>query len=648
MANLLDQASIVLTPTAYDNGKVLCVKPSEAPYGDFDFSRNSAATRVNSQGLVEDVQILSSNLVQNGSFSQQGTEQVVDGSFANGDADWNRENGVFTISGGVANGNGANGGSEELSQNFSQNLTAGKTYKVVFELLNYVSGSVQFVLTGGGSLFGTTSNANGTFTQYVVVLGDNNKIKFRGANFNGSITSISLVEVGQNWAIENTWTIGDGVANGNGVNGNAAELKQNAILPVGRKFKVTYEIKNYVSGTVKAASGAANSGNGIYTDIFISARAALAFLGINFFADITNISAVEITDDTNLPRINYEGFSFDGSGDIIPDSGCGSWLWENQSTNLITYSEDFSLWDKLSGGVGNVPIVTSNYAISPDGTLNASRVLYNIGGGTTISDFSRIRQIAPATTPTLSCYLKSNTSESYDLNLSYSGDSVNVITVTPNVWTRVEYQASATGTFGFRLELRGSYTTDDTADILIWGAQAEDLSYATSYIPTDGTSVTRNQDVCTNGGSIATISSTSGVLYAEIASLTQDDTFRIISLCDGQDENRVSIAYNNVINELSFSCRVNDVNEFLFTKTLADTTSFHKCALSYKLNEFKVYIDGVQENTQLSGSTFPANTLDTLDFDIGNGGFPFFGKTKCLAVWKETLTDTELAELTTI
>ena len=31
--------------------------------------------------------------------------------------------------------------------------------------------------------------------------------------------------------------------------------------------------------------------------------------------------------------------------------------------------------------------------------------------------------------------------------------------------------------------------------------------------------VTRNQDVCTNGGSLASINSTEGVLYAEIAAL---------------------------------------------------------------------------------------------------------------------------------
>ena len=46
MSNLLDSASIVLTPTAYDNGSMLSVKPNDGD-GDFDFSRNSAATRVN-------------------------------------------------------------------------------------------------------------------------------------------------------------------------------------------------------------------------------------------------------------------------------------------------------------------------------------------------------------------------------------------------------------------------------------------------------------------------------------------------------------------------------------------------------------------------------------------------------------------------
>ena len=44
MSNLLDKASVILTPTAYNNGEALCVKPSDGS-GDFDFSRATEATR---------------------------------------------------------------------------------------------------------------------------------------------------------------------------------------------------------------------------------------------------------------------------------------------------------------------------------------------------------------------------------------------------------------------------------------------------------------------------------------------------------------------------------------------------------------------------------------------------------------------------
>ena len=56
MSNLLEKASIILTPTAYNTSEVLCVKPSDGS-GDFDFSRATEATRINSLGLVETIGI---------------------------------------------------------------------------------------------------------------------------------------------------------------------------------------------------------------------------------------------------------------------------------------------------------------------------------------------------------------------------------------------------------------------------------------------------------------------------------------------------------------------------------------------------------------------------------------------------------------
>ncbi len=55
MANLLDKASIILTPTGYSSGVIHNVKPSESPFGDMTFDRNSSSTRVNAQGLIETV-----------------------------------------------------------------------------------------------------------------------------------------------------------------------------------------------------------------------------------------------------------------------------------------------------------------------------------------------------------------------------------------------------------------------------------------------------------------------------------------------------------------------------------------------------------------------------------------------------------------
>ena len=54
MSNLLDKASILLTPTAITASKLMCIKPNTA-VGDFDFFRTSTATRTNSSGLIESV-----------------------------------------------------------------------------------------------------------------------------------------------------------------------------------------------------------------------------------------------------------------------------------------------------------------------------------------------------------------------------------------------------------------------------------------------------------------------------------------------------------------------------------------------------------------------------------------------------------------
>ena len=64
------------------------VSVKEIEEADFDFSRGSSATRVNEQGLVQDVQILSGELVQNGDFEQIGSEFITNGYFSDGTTGW--------------------------------------------------------------------------------------------------------------------------------------------------------------------------------------------------------------------------------------------------------------------------------------------------------------------------------------------------------------------------------------------------------------------------------------------------------------------------------------------------------------------------------------------------------------------------------
>ena len=65
----MDIPSLFMIPSAVSSHKVHSVFPNSTD-ADFDFNRNSDATRVNSEGLIERVGYYGSELVTDGDFTQ--------------------------------------------------------------------------------------------------------------------------------------------------------------------------------------------------------------------------------------------------------------------------------------------------------------------------------------------------------------------------------------------------------------------------------------------------------------------------------------------------------------------------------------------------------------------------------------------------
>jgi len=353
----------------------------------------------------------------------------------------------------------------------------------------------------------------------------------------------------------------------------------------------------------------------------------------------------------------------------VPDSGCGSWLWEPQSTNLITQSELFS----DASWVKTYVTTIDNNSKSPDGNNNSS-LMYPISSGNTryistnLTNGSAIHTISffvKASGKNVAwLYINSSLANGiiyYDLSdetmqvVSGSvGTPIGTITSYTNDWYKITYTLGTASVLNSGsgigvCDAKGDWavTANGTDGIEIWGAQMEQQSYATSYIPTEGSTVTRNQDVCTNGGSLASINSTSGTLYFEGSALANDGTNRFISLTDGSNDNRVLFGYRAVSNQVFARVEGNNSASVDLTTVLSDTKINAKIAISYDSSyNYKMFVNGISADSGVGTDSIIG--LDRLDFTNAIGTENFYGNIKALAVWKEALSDQELAELTTI
>ena len=639
-------------------GEITNIKVEVIEEADFDFSRGSSATRVNEKGLIEDVQILSGNLVQNGDFEEIGSELVPNNNFDT-DSNWGKGDG-WSIADGTANGNATFDNLGKTGFSFVTN----KIYKVTYEVKNYVNGNIRFQFTGGATLNGNTINSNGIYTQYVKAIANHTNFRFRGTNFTGSIDNVSVKEVGQNWTLEDGWSMGNGKAVYDGL-ASTPLLQSNFSMTSSKKYRATIQVVD-TSGNGNCRFAIKEDNNtaiafttyaeGTITLEFTSPTNGLfgieASLSEGSF-DITNVSVIEITDDTDIPRIDYT-------------SGQGALLLEPQSTNKVTQSETFSTWSNTNASFTSVNLA------APDGSTSVIKMSSStLGGGehkvkfsidtnpSTSSIFAKMGEVryimnrrqTPATSWQSVVF---DLQEGVVAANNYSSNAYPKITHYGNGWYRCEvyYPSVNNNETGWGLSdgTNQLYNATNTTDgLYIWGAQQEDLSYATSYIPTEGSTVTRNAELADNSGNADLINSTEGVLYAEILKKQDNnDDFILISLnndASNADANSVTLGFDAHI-DFYFRVKSNNTVVLLSDTITANKNQFYKVALKYKSGDCAVWIDGVKQATSTTAFTF-AQTLDNLSFDYrGNGQLPFYGNVKSVAVFKEALTDEELAQIT--
>jgi hypothetical protein len=565
---LYSAASLVLIPSGYKVSHLYAERPLDSN-GDLTFTRASNATRVAPDGLIEKVR---TNLAL---YSEQ---------FDN--AAWNSANingtGLSPIV--TANAGTAPDGTTTADR-IVFNLNGGTTTSDISRKRQIVS----FPATGEGTISFYLKSFDGV-SSYVIALEDSN-----------------------------------GLANSVTVTGAWTRITKTAS---------TYSVASIGMGLgLRGGQAIANSdvADLLVWGCQIETGVATPYIGP------TTSAAVSVGPVANLPRLDYL------------NSSCPRLLLEPQRTNLFNFSEQFDNAGWTKQGL----TITANSAVSPDGYTNADL----LDDGTSASTqhwFFQGTTLANSTTYTLSLYAKYVSRQNMIINIfngassqyvvyniqngtivGSTGDVTASITSVGSGWYRLTYTRAmaASGSPNHRIGLAddtGSETyTGSNKQTLIYGCQIEAGAYATSYVNTLNSAVTRGADACIKTGISSLIGQTEGTIFVEVNDFSynpQAVLFKITGLISVQTRttNQIRIEGTGY--------------DYFYTPTQKHL----KIAAAYTASTIVIYVNGVQVHEDTSVTISGGSNL--IFNETGNG-------TEILnqaLLFKTRLTNAQLAELTTL
>jgi hypothetical protein len=225
-----------------------------------------------------------------------------------------------------------------------------------------------------------------------------------------------------------------------------------------------------------------------------------------------------------------------------------------------------------------------------------------------------------------------------------------------NGWYRCSLLVTAVGDYGSTFVQIGvgnslneySYQGTSSLGNYFWGVQFEQGSFPTSYIPTNGSAVTRAADLAGSTGDLSdTFNDSEGVLMAEISAFVNSGSSRRISISHPSydTDNRVILEVDETTSTIkSFMSSGGSIVGSLTVNNINQTQN-NKIAILYKANTFEIYINGFLLDSDYVVASLPIG-LSRIQFEGANGSNDFYGKTKQLRYYDEVLTDIDLEELT--
>jgi len=375
-------------------------------------------------------------------------------------------------------------------------------------------------------------------------------------------------------------------------------------------------------------------------------------------------------------RIDENGL-IDNQGSGIPrldwgDGDCPSLLLEPQRTNEIIWSENFTQWGTFS------LTVSPGQITSPDGGLNSYKILeaavnfYHFTYSNAITypnavtysysvfvkklgrQYVGVQTLVNTDTGAVALFDLDTGSVAY--TFQHGGHTVANAKIENygNDWYRIS--AVFTGIAGQSLffglvtadslwlsgtAYNNPYLGDVNKGVYAFGAQAEAGIYASSYIGTKGASVTRLKDKCIDAGNASLFSIAEGSLFLD-AYIPNNPSTTILSLSDGTDSQKI---------QLNFEAQNSRIRTYSSGGVLYyNTLSFNqrsKILITFKLNQYKTYINGFLVNTDTNAS-IPTG-MDRFTFASVNSLSLFFeGNVYDTRVYDKALTEAEAIELTTL